>query len=528
MLGRSQRSRRLQIAALLAALVWSTPSLAEGPRELADYLRLATEGHPVLAAARESTAAAAELPAARLKPLVPRLTLGASASQQREPLLGMMFSLLVPATTQSTQSVNLDFGVEGGVPIGLDYRLAFTNEALGADAYQTPLSPGYQPSLRLTLTQRLWRGVTPAAFFASQHVDLANVTAAEANALQRERDVMVRVAEAFLWSARAAAISALRERALVHARAFEQVTRELIEGGQQSRLELALALQTVQQRKSELELAAAEQQEALLGLAGATGLSPDDPSHGGGIAPLAAVAGWALPTLTKDEAVARAVERDPGLLSLAAEARRLEAERTLVADANRPDIRLVVDGYVSGLAGTSQCKGGYLVDGFTPCGVPAAYQGGYDKALANMATGQLYGASVGVQGDIPTFPGPWFAEGASVERRIAALQHERLAVERAIAWEVTRRHAEVASRLALLEAVATSVKLAEGALDAENTKMRAGRSTNFDVIRSQELLVAAQLEQVNAMHSYAVALVHLRARLDELSPENAGLFPAAP
>ena len=73
-----------------------------------------------------------------------------------------------------------------------------------------------------------------------------------------------------------------------------------------------------------------------------------------------------------------------------------------------------------------------------------------------------------------------------------------------------------------------TVQLAEAALEAEDTKLRAGRSTGFDVVRAQEKVIAALTQQTAARTQAALSLLRLRAFLVELGPEHAALYPPAP
>ncbi|OGQ09332.1 MAG: hypothetical protein A2138_18550 [Deltaproteobacteria bacterium RBG_16_71_12] len=189
-----------------------------------------------------------------------------------------------------------------------------------------------------------------------------------------------------------------------------------------------------------------------------------------------------------------------------------------------------MNGAVAGLAGTSACISGYLGDGITPCQVPEAYRGGMDRALQNLAAGQLYSVGLGVEGELPAFWGPAAAAHDSAASDLAAAERDVEAAELRVAWQARRLLRDVEQRRALVQAATLNLTLASEALAAEETKLRAGRSTGFALLRAQELRVGAEVQLTEAKYQAAAANARLLTLMGRISPQqvSSAPSPAAP
>jgi outer membrane protein TolC len=69
-----------------------------------------------------------------------------------------------------------------------------------------------------------------------------------------------------------------------------------------------------------------------------------------------------------------------------------------------------------------------------------------------------------------------------------------------------------------LQIDADATKYAQVNLDAEKTRFRVGRATNFDVLRRQEELAQSELRQARAAADYLKALAVLEALTGDILP----------
>ena len=503
---------------LLFVVAAETPVAASpsppAPLALEAAVRAALAQRPELAAAQARIESRREAAAAAYGPFFPRLTLSALGHQARSPIAGPFASYFQRDTTLSTQSMSLGLGVVEDLPTGTHLELRADGSVGAYTFYAEALSPRWQPGLSVKLSQELWRGIAPDVNLAPVAIAEAQLGMEEASLVAHAQAIALEVSEAWLDASRAAALVAQREASVGLAQQFETLTRQLIDGGSASRLDLALAVQTVAQRNADLaaahadrDLTAARLGELLGAAAPADGALPN-------AAPLPPLAS-AVPDL--DAVLVEATQASPALQAARAAVLRVRAAAPLAGEAWSPSVRLVVDGSVAGLAGTTTCTNGYLSDGLSPCHVPEEYRGGVDRAFGNLASGQLYAVGVGLEGELPTFWGPGAAAERSSAADLAAAEAELRAAEQRIAWQARRLARDVEQRRALLEAATANLAFATEALAAEETKMRGGRSTGFSLLRAQELRVDAELQQTHARYQLAAATARVLTLMGRMS-----------
>ncbi|MBN2361431.1 MAG: TolC family protein [Deltaproteobacteria bacterium] len=500
-----------------------------GQLTLNDCLRLAIENHRELAAALSRLAARRSDVGAPWRRFVPRLVFSADVDQRQEPLYGPFYSYFHPDYSVGSQALEASVGVGGESPLGTSYQLSFGNAAHFFTSYTEALNPRFETALRLTLTQRLWRGLWD---FYDLDEAKAHLGREEASALEQRDAIFTEVAERWIDVARAQEIAELQRESVEMARQFEALTQKLIEGGQLSRVDLSLAAQTVADRQARLAVADADREFAADQLAAAIQL--EDSAAQAGLAPIAVDAGAAWPPLVDDlvAVTRRAIGYSPTLRRLRAELEVAEVATGRAQDERRPDIRLRVDGDLSGLSGTSACRDGYLADGITPCGVPPGYAGGYPNAYPSLASGRFYGVRVGLEGTLPTFFGPYDDRVNARRHDAQAIRDQLAATEREIVWRVRRELHDLKVRAEIEAAANRAVQLAGEAQKAEEAKFRSGRSTGLAMLQTQDLVIASRLQAMEARFQLARAVVRLRLAVGDLVPEqvepSAGkLVPAA-
>jgi outer membrane protein TolC len=519
---------------LFGITLWLAGSLAaddstnEGsPPTLADLLRVA-EQHPRIDARHLRRVAEDTAVDENLIAFMPRLVLRGAGGQRVDPVLGPFYSHYMPYAAATSQTLNSEVALRGRAPIGTNYHVSAGAGLVASDDLAAPLSPRFEPTVRLRIEQPMWRGMWPSVLLAPVAQAEARVSAEEAATRQAHFDILLATAEGYLAAARSESIAELRRRTLVFARQFEALTRELIAGGKLSRLDLAVTVQTVAAREADVSLAELDAIRARLALMNTIGVIENDTLIASLRFDLDTVAEWPVPEVSVDESLKMAIEYSPEVALIAAQKQRVGAAIVEAADTVRPDIRLTVDGAWGGVAGVNRCPNGYLADGFTPCAVPAVYDGGFDRAVINMGVRPLYQVQVGIEADLPTWFPPSTARERSLHHDQASLDAERRAVTRQLAWIVERNVTDVQRGQLLLTVSERAVALAREALAAEQTKHKAGRATSFDVLRAQDLLVQAEQGVVESRYQLAIAIVRLRALRGELRPEMAALFPQAP
>ncbi len=489
---------------------------------LADALRLVDEQHPELRAAAERVKASEAAAAAEWSIFIPRLVIDGGVVHDAQPSVGPVISYLYPDGRVDTQGVTAGAGVLGLLPTGTTYQLRLDNDALFTEDVGAALAPRYEPRLRLRVEQPLLLGLWPSRTMAAIRTADARVTVMNAAAAARRDALYRRIAGTWLDAARAARVVALRASAVKLAESFQRLTQQLIDGGQLSRLELAIAEQTVAQRNVELSAAVADREAALGRLVEELRVPMDAASVE--VAPLNP---WRAPGVARDAAKARARERSPALLALDAEIARAETEREAVALDGLPELSVGLEGSVGGLAGESRCHGGTLPNQLGPCLVDPALHGGYEKALLNV--GRSWSVGVVVSGSTPLWPGTEGNRETARRHEVEALRFERTATEAMIDNRIARLLNDVEQRGTVLGAAAEAKRLAAVALDAEGRKLRGGRSTVFDLLQAQVLVTQAELQEVEAQYQAMRTALELRAELGQLSPEHAALFqPATP
>jgi len=147
--------------------------------------------------------------------------------------------------------------------------------------------------------------------------------------------------------------------------------------------------------------------------------------------------------------------------------------------------------------------------------IQGAYgQGGRDvslnKALEGIWSKQNFSYSLGVQGTVAI--NNRAARGANTRARITARQSEERRKQTEIALQTAVHVAarNLKANQILVESTHQAVKLQEANVIAEEKRLRLGVSTSFQVLRIQQDLTSAQLQELQSLISYEKALVDLQ------------------
>jgi outer membrane protein TolC len=524
-------SSRLAIALVVWAL-WSRSALADEPADrtrtfsLASCLATALERHPELAALKIRIEAERQAARAEYLPFEPRLDLRTTLRADRTPLVGPALSFLQPDADIDVRRWTAEVTAASLFPSGTELSLAFTHDLLTSSAVTEALNPRLGVGLELTVSQQLLRA-------SSSAVNLLPVRAQELRAEEatgalraREDEILRDIGQRYLVLARAGELLTVRKQALELASRFQELTEATIAGGNLSRLDRALAVEVVAERRVDVTQAEADLRRASFDLLNA--LRVRSPDELGADLILGAPAGdWPPPDEGVERSIERARQRSGRRAQLERQIDRLKTEIEIAEDANKSALRVFLSARLDTLSGSNACPEGVLPDGITPCFVPDEYEGTYDRAAVQLLTGRFFGIGVGIAGELPLdFHGARDARIAATARRISAIERDLENEDLAIAGLVQRLAREILDGRQVLRSTREVLALSDEALEAENTKFKNGRSTGFDVLNAQTIRLNVRIREVETRYALTRALLELRSLVGELTPDRASLFPS--
>jgi outer membrane protein TolC len=479
------------LAGTAAAAEERPPGTTDGELRLLDAIHLMLEHDPNLAVGAARVRGAEGLVTSAAGRFDPALTSSLVAAERNEPI--------APLSSATTRTVESSLGVRTELPGGLSItptvQLQRTEEALGA-----PVNVGV---VGIELRQPLLRG-------RGRRVNLATERSARWRAAASRADLEHLTAERVLvvatlyWELRAAQIELDILRASeASARNLLATTRRLVEAdvtpaAELVQLEANLAAKEASTIAGERALFVGRQvlgREIGLEPAVIRRLPPaGDPFPA---VPSAAVEWLSAPRV--DDVVATAIERRDDLRA----ARDLaEGDRFLAlaaSDVARPQLDLVLVPSYTGLVEDGGAGGFFspLYDNVP--GASTSFAVSWSWPFRNRRARGLLAAS----------------EAAHVEsvERVELLR-------RAIAADVPAALETVAAGVQQLDRAAAAVVLFEQAVVNEEKKLRAGSSTLLDVIAQRDRLTSAQLGEVAAHLTLALALLELRFEAGLLLPES--------
>jgi outer membrane protein TolC len=122
-----------------------------------------------------------------------------------------------------------------------------------------------------------------------------------------------------------------------------------------------------------------------------------------------------------------------------------------------------------------------------------------------------------LEGDIPVWFGPAGAPADALRAGRSAIDLEEEAEKRRIRAAIAQDVRDVEDRAKLLQITARAVDLSAESLAAEDKKLDAGRSTAFDLLRAQEILIASRANQALVAYELLRAQLRLRARIGDFT-----------
>ncbi|RMH42844.1 MAG: TolC family protein [Deltaproteobacteria bacterium] len=344
-------------------------------------------------------------------------------------------------------------------------------------------------NVRVTFDQPLLRGRGAAVARAAQRkADIGRSIAAlsrQAAAL----DALQRVIAAYWEVAYAARDLAIRRGSLELAREQLRITRAGIDAGSIAPTEAVAVEQGIVEREEAIVAAEVNVAERSLDLRRIAGLE---------IGPGEVLIEPAEPTGPLDRrfdvnaAVARALERSPGLRAIALQGEQAEIDAIVTANGLQPVLDLHVEGG------------------------PDSETASTADTLEQLATFDSYSvsASLTFQHEIGSRAARGADRRAQLARRRVKVDLEAARRETAVATAQAVHLARAAQRrIALAE---QAIALAEQTLRNEQARFQAGTATNFDVLQRQQAVEQARLRHARAVVDYLSAAAQVDALTGDL------------
>ena len=190
-------------------------------------------------------------------------------------------------------------------------------------------------------------------------------------------------------------------------------------------------------------------------------------------------------------------------------------------DQLKPQTDFVLTYGGTGVGGTQLIKDNTGVNAGTTGTIP----GGYGDALDSQFNNPRWTAQVNF-----SYPLGTSSQEASVARANVQLNQvlaQVKQIELQVATDVTNATINVQSGVERVQAAQAARALAQKTLEAEQSKFEVGMSTNYNVILTQRDLATAQINELQAILNYRIALVELE-RLQQTTLQSLGISILTP
>ncbi len=453
---------------------------------LRDCVEMALEGNPDVAVERIRPAIASEAVRGESGAFDPVLSLSFAGGKAKSRISS-------PAVHESgifdsirTNTIDTSTGLTGTTPIGLTYGLSYSNTMTKDNTYGAFQSE-YSSLLGLTLTQPLLKDAGPGAALASLRIAKKD---REISGLEWERYLMavvVTVADAYWDLVFAARNLDLQTEFLDFAETLLAENEKRLEAGTvaaveviQSRAGVAArresvftALKTLRTSDVALKRLVAADLNTWLGR---QVVPTDSPVTESTFAPLRAC-------------VEEGLARRPEILSAKAQLEQSEISLKYAGNQLLPRVDL---------------EGGYYFDGL---------DSNAGNSFDVLVSGRYPQWWAGLTFEMPLGRRAERSARAVTELETRQAELDLRAVERDVVAEIEVAQREAEIDLERISATREASRLALEALEAEERKLRIGRSTSRDVLLLQEDLARARLHELDAVVDYNRSLIELdRAR----------------
>jgi HAE1 family hydrophobic/amphiphilic exporter-1 len=448
-----------------------------------------------------------------------------------------------PTGTLTDRRFSSDFYLQQVLPqYGTQFQAGFTNSRITTNNPFTSLTPNVGTSVFFNFTQPLWRGFRTDPQRAEIRIrqKQANVSALDFE--NRVIDVVTQVKNAY-WNLAAtrAGVEVSREQA---AQAREQlaINERMVKAGTLAPVELAAAEAELERRLDTLyaSVELVTQAENTL----KTLLAPDRTADIWRDELVPEDVGQVEPPPVDDvrAAVSGALDRRPELRSLTVRQEINDVQKELAKEQQKPQINLVAQYSLNGLAGTeitgpnplsasnaalyervNQLSGGA---GLPPLdqpsfgGPPAYLVGGWGSSLSNLFGGRYQSFQAGISLDLNLrnrTANANLAQAVIGERRLR-LERERLG--QLVEAQVRNSMQSIDSSRQRINAARTSVRAATEKLESEVRLYQTGESTNFLVLTRQNELADSRRRLIVATLDFNRSVAQLNQALGTVLAEN--------
>ncbi|GAB4243585.1 MAG: TolC family protein [Deltaproteobacteria bacterium] len=396
--------------------------------------------------------------------------------------------------------LRLDLGARELLRTGTTLSLVFENQREESSTSIALLSPQYRTGITLSAAQPLLRNRGREATEAPLRIARAGAAEKTEEWKATVMDTVAAARIAFLAFSSAVREVEVRRAAVELAERLRVETEARIDAGAAPSMDRFPAESAVAARREELLRAEAAAGTAELDLKRILGFrSAREWEERLVPAPLPGE----IPPPGEGETFDVAVLRRPEIAAWRARKTGAEVREAAARSRNLPSLDLTLSAGLSGLSGTPNPNPLFS-------GNVGAFSGNYRDSLDQMFSGRYYNWGVGLKTE---FPWGLRKEKAEWARADAALREQRLLEEGLLARvrvEVQKGRLDLDSALARIAAARVAVSAAERKLDAEERKLAAGRSTTVEVLRFQQDLSEARLNEVRATADAHAAQTRLR------------------
>jgi outer membrane protein len=160
----------------------------------------------------------------------------------------------------------------------------------------------------------------------------------------------------------------------------------------------------------------------------------------------------------------------------------------------------------------------------TPIG---SIPGGYADALSSLFTSNFPRWTAQINFSYPLGLSSQQASVARARVQLGQVQAQVRQVELQVATDVTNAAVTAQSNAERVQAAQAARELAQKTMEAEQSKFEVGMSTNYNVILTQRDLATAQINELQAILNYRIALVELE-RLQQTTLQNSNITLLTP
>ncbi len=472
------------LALATAALALAAPAIAAEPPvrvlKLADAVALAVAQNPELRSQvlEADVAQLDHLQAGHRYGLV--MTAGPDVKRSIRPTSQTFLTGGVSRLEEWTQDYRM--ALKQDLVTGGDVGLSVGTNVFDTNSTRVDVNPAYTPGLTLDFRQPLLR----EWWTGGRQVEIARIGADQARSRARAQLMkLVADVEVAYWDLVAARQEiGVREQALGLVRTLLEANRAKAKAGLMAKLdvlqaEASLAVREGGYLSAQRELARAEDGLRRLivpRFTDAAWQAPIVPADRPGFAPRG---------VTFDEAWQLAGTQRPDLAQADLEAAQRRTQLDQAGNRLWPKLDLM------GSAGTTNLAGQF------------------ERAVGDMSQLRNYDVRAGVSMEWPLGPNVQRDEYAKSRLRVDQADLDIQAARQRAFVEVREAVRNVAIGAKRVEATALAKRLADAKLDAEQAKLKAGLSTNFQVLQFQDDFQEASLGEVRALVEYMQALTRL-------------------